>query len=177
MVLSWNSVLENEPQSCGSYVGGRSVQFFKSERTNNWRQTSHLQDEFSNCQVRLSRDVPIHFATLIFFLSELEYKYLPLEIFIKRKLAFQLSFFTSIERMTQSYLRKNDLYWQYCTEIWTWGCYLLIVFVFGCGLVLFHLVVDGKNIIFPWYKEFQSCRKHSFPDWIIEYSEIGRPTG
>lgn len=103
-----------------------------------------------------------------FFLSELEYKYLPLEIFIKQKLAFQLCFFTSVERITHSCLRKNDLYGQYYGEIWTWGCYLLIVFVFGRALVLFHLVVDGKNIIFPWYKEFQSCRAHSFPDWIIE---------
>lgn len=35
---------------------------------------------------------------------------------MKQKLAFQLGFFTSVERITQS-LRKNYLYGQYYAEI------------------------------------------------------------
>lgn len=33
--------------------------------------TSHFPDEFSNHQVRLSREIPIHFATTIFFFLDL----------------------------------------------------------------------------------------------------------
>lgn len=112
--------------------------------------TSHLPDEFSNHQVRLSREIPIHFATTIFFLSEFEYKYLALKVCIKQKHVFQLGFFTSMGSVTQSclrkkvwgVLRKNEyLYEQYYTEIWTWGhllldseglflCYVLVCFSF-----------------------------------------------
>lgn len=33
--------------------------------------TSHLPDQFSNHQVRLSREIPTHFATTIFFFLDL----------------------------------------------------------------------------------------------------------
>lgn len=137
--------------------------------------TSHLPDQFSNHQVRLSREIPIHFATTIFFFLDLNKSCL--EGLHETEACFPIKLLHINGKLFEEKgMRCLEKKW---ILIWTILCRNLnlrrfvvgfggIVFMLCLGLILFHVVVGWETGIFPLYRSLESLRKGSYMEskWI-----------